>query len=79
MIFSFFLAFVCVFALLPDQKKPTYKFLFNELHNKAAELNMVFNPSVVMSDFEGALVEVVKAEVGIILLQVEQILSISSL
>ncbi|CAF4091623.1 unnamed protein product [Rotaria sordida] len=54
--------FVCVFALLPDQKKPTYKFLLNGLRDKAAEMNMMFNPTTIMSDFEGSLVEVLKSE-----------------
>ena len=49
-------------ALLPGQRKSTYKFVFNELHNKAIELNTVFNSSAVLSDFEGALAEVVRAE-----------------
>jgi hypothetical protein len=54
-----------VIALLPDQKKCTYKFLFHELQNKAAEFNSSFNPDTIMSDFEGALAEVVKSEVRI--------------
>jgi hypothetical protein len=66
-----------VIALLPDPRKSTYKFLFHELRNKAAELNMNFNPDTIMSDFEGALAEVVKSEVRIILLQFEQILLFS--
>ncbi len=65
---------MCVFALLPDKKKSTYKFLFHELHNKAAELNMTFNPTTVMSDFEEALAQVVKTEVRIIVLQSKTLL-----
>ncbi|CAF2727901.1 unnamed protein product [Rotaria sp. Silwood2] len=55
-------SFVCVFALLPDQKKTTYKFLLNGLRDKAAEMNMMFNPTTIMSDFEGSLLEVLKSE-----------------
>ncbi|CAF3249819.1 unnamed protein product [Rotaria sp. Silwood2] len=55
-------SFVCVFALLPDRKKPTYKYLFHELRNKAAQLNMTFNPCTIMSDFEGTLAEILKIE-----------------
>jgi hypothetical protein len=62
------IAFVCVFALLPDQKKPTYKFLFNALRDKAAEMNMIFHPTTIMSDFEGTLAEVLKSEVRITLI-----------
>ncbi|CAF4635139.1 unnamed protein product, partial [Rotaria sp. Silwood2] len=58
----YFAAFVCVFALLPDRKKHTYKYLFHELHNKAAQLNMTFNPCTIMSDFEGTLAEILKIE-----------------
>ncbi|CAF4412436.1 unnamed protein product, partial [Rotaria magnacalcarata] len=35
--------FACAFGLLPDRKKPTYKFLFQELKNLAAEMNLCFN------------------------------------
>lgn len=54
---------MCVFALLPDQKKPTYRFLFNELRNKAAQMHMSFNPHTIMSDYEGSLAEILKSEV----------------
>ncbi|CAF4304496.1 unnamed protein product, partial [Rotaria sp. Silwood2] len=60
-------SFVCAFALLPDRKKHTYKYLFHELHNKAAQLNMTFNPCTIMSDFEGTLAEILKIEVRITL------------
>jgi hypothetical protein len=68
------IAFVCVFALLPDKKKSTYKILLHELHNKATELNMTFNPNTIMSDFEETLAEVIKSEVDIILLQFGKVL-----
>ncbi|CAF1570049.1 unnamed protein product, partial [Rotaria sordida] len=58
----YFAAFVCVFALLSDRKKPTYKYLFHELRNKAAQLNMTFNPYTIMSDFEGTVAEILKIE-----------------
>ena len=61
--FSISIAFVCVFALLPDRKKGTYKLLFQELCNKAAELNMSFSPNIIMSDFEGCLRDVLKNDV----------------
>ncbi|CAF1586169.1 unnamed protein product [Adineta ricciae] len=55
-------SFVCVFALLSDRKKGTYKLLFQELRNKAVELNMSFNPNIVMSDFEGCLRDILKTD-----------------
>ncbi|CAF5134618.1 unnamed protein product, partial [Rotaria magnacalcarata] len=47
--------FACAFGLLSDRKKPTYKFLFQELKNLAAEMNLCFNPITIMSDFETGL------------------------
>ncbi|CAF5132619.1 unnamed protein product, partial [Rotaria sp. Silwood1] len=58
----YFAAFVCVSALLPDRKKHTYKYLFHELHNKAAQLNMTFNLCTIMSDFEETLAEILTIE-----------------
>ncbi|CAF3261290.1 unnamed protein product, partial [Rotaria socialis] len=55
-------SFVCVFALLPDKKKSTYNFLFHELRNKAAQLNMIFHPNTIMSDFEETLADVIKSD-----------------
>jgi hypothetical protein len=45
--------------------------LFNELRHKAAQLNIIFNPGSVMSDFEGTLEEVIKSEICIVLCQFE--------
>lgn len=60
---SLFIGFVCVFGLLPDKKKSTYRFLFHELRTIATEMNMNFNPVTIMTDFEPALVEVLASEV----------------
>ncbi|CAF4340278.1 unnamed protein product, partial [Rotaria magnacalcarata] len=54
--------FACAFGLLPDRKKPTYKFLFQELKNLAAEMNLCFNPITIMSDFETGLAEAIHSE-----------------
>ncbi|CAM4872329.1 unnamed protein product [Rotaria socialis] len=54
--------FACAFGLLPDRKKPTYKFLFQELKNLAAEMNLCFNPVTIMSDFETGLAEAIHSE-----------------
>ena len=65
--YSFFpTEFVCVFALLPDRKKSTYKYLFHELHDRAAQLNTTFNPCTIVSDLERTLAEVLKAEARVI-------------
>ncbi|CAF4832204.1 unnamed protein product [Rotaria socialis] len=54
--------FACAFGLLPDRKKPTYKFLFQELKNLATEMNLCFNPVTIMSDFETGLAEAIHSE-----------------
>ena len=59
------LAFPCVFGLLPDRKKPTYRFIFRELKSIANSMNLDFNPQTIMSDFEPALAEAISAEVGV--------------
>ncbi|CAF4921093.1 unnamed protein product [Rotaria socialis] len=51
--------FVCVLALLPDKKKPTYKLLFHELRNKLAQF---FHPNTIVSDFEETLANIIKSE-----------------
>ena len=63
------LAFPCVFGLLPNRYKTTYQFLIHELKSIASDINLEFAPKVVMSDFESALVGVVKAEVSISILK----------
>ncbi|CAF2957994.1 unnamed protein product [Rotaria sp. Silwood2] len=68
---SYTKTFGCAFALLPDRKKHTYKYLFHELHNKAAQLNMTFNPCTIMSDFERTLAEILKIEAFIRCIQGE--------
>ncbi|CAF0973217.1 unnamed protein product [Rotaria sordida] len=60
-------SFVCVFGLLPDKKKSTYKYLFRELQNIATEMNMKFSPVTIMSDFEPALTEVLRNDVNVTL------------
>ena len=57
------LAFPCVFGLLPNRFKSTYQFLFSELKAIAAQMNMAFEPKTIMSDFEPALMNVLKVEV----------------
>ena len=61
--FSWFLGFVCVFGLLPDRKKSTYRFFLTELRNIAKDMNMNFNPTSIVTDFECALMEVLATEV----------------
>lgn len=64
-----YLSFVCVFALLPDKKKSTYKLLFHELYEQAKQLNLVIYLSTVMSDFEGSLVDIIKSEMCLTVFQ----------
>lgn len=58
-------AFPCVFGLLPNRLKTTYQFLIHELKCIADQMKLEFAPKVVMSDFETALVGVVKTEVNV--------------
>ncbi|CAM4882634.1 unnamed protein product [Rotaria socialis] len=55
-------SFPCVFGLLPNRFKPTYQFLFHELKFIAIQMKLDFAPKIVMSDFEPALMGVVKTE-----------------
>ncbi|CAF1362499.1 unnamed protein product [Rotaria sordida] len=44
-----------VYALLPNRKATTYIYLFNVLFVEAKKLNKIFNPSIIMTDFEPGL------------------------
>ncbi|CAF4680546.1 unnamed protein product, partial [Rotaria socialis] len=55
-------SFPCVFGLLPNRLKLTYQFLFHELKSIAIQMKLDFAPKIVMSDFEPALMGVVKTE-----------------
>ncbi|CAF2869516.1 unnamed protein product [Rotaria sp. Silwood2] len=55
-------AFPCVFALLPDRKKPTYQQLFKELNAVAVSMGRTWKPEQIMSDFETSLIPAVSAE-----------------
>lgn len=60
------LAFPCVFGLLPDRKKSTYKFLFRELKSIAQSMNIDFTPATIMSDFESGLADAISNEVSVV-------------
>ncbi|CAF3352145.1 unnamed protein product [Rotaria sp. Silwood1] len=51
-----------VYALLPDRKAPTYINLFNVLFVEAKKLNKIFNPSIIMTDFEPGLSKSISIE-----------------
>jgi hypothetical protein len=53
-----------VFGLLPNRFKSTYQFLFRELKSVATQMKLDFAPKTVMTDFEPALMGVVKVEVS---------------
>ncbi|CAF2058936.1 unnamed protein product [Rotaria magnacalcarata] len=55
-------SFPCVFGLLPNRLKSTYQFLFFELKAIAVQMKPDFTPKLVMSDFEPALIGVLKAK-----------------
>ncbi|CAF2855277.1 unnamed protein product [Rotaria sp. Silwood2] len=55
-------SFMCVIGLLPDRKKSTYKFVFEELKALAIGMNQIFDPSTIISDFEQGLGEAISRE-----------------
>ena len=48
----FHIAFPCVFGLLPNRQKSTYRFMFNELKLIALQMQLNSAPKTIMSDFE---------------------------
>jgi hypothetical protein len=63
--FYFFIGFPCVFTIMPNNKKPTYLQLFNELKSLAAELNRSFQPSRIFTDFEPSILSLIPTEVSL--------------
>ncbi len=61
----FFVAFPCVFGLLPNRLKCTYIFMIRELKSLAEEMQLQFAPKSIMTDFETGLMSVLKTEVCI--------------
>jgi hypothetical protein len=59
----FFVAFPCVFGLLPNRLKSTYIFMIQELKSLAEQMQLQFAPKKVMTDFELGLMSVLKTEV----------------
>ncbi|CAF3574696.1 unnamed protein product [Rotaria sp. Silwood1] len=55
-------SFVCGIGLLPDRKKCTYKFVFEELKGLAIGMNRIFDPSTIITDFEPSLAEAISSE-----------------
>ena len=45
-----------VYALLPDKLRETYHSMFDVLKRKMAELDLTFNPQIIISDFEASLI-----------------------
>jgi len=60
------LDFPCVISLLSGKSTDIYHQLFSELEYHAERLNMKFEPSHVMSDFEMSLIKAVKLKVRVI-------------
>lgn len=61
---SILLGFPCVFALLPDRKKTTYQFMFQELKRLAWSTNRILQPERIITDFETGLIPVIAIEVN---------------
>ena len=66
-IFSAFsrLGLPVAFCLLPNRKAPTYTDLFEQFKEQALSRNKQFSPKRIVSDFEPALVSVVKHELSV--------------
>lgn len=52
--------------MLPDRKKSTYQQLFQELKDKAASINQVWEPEQIITDYETSLIPAISAEVSTI-------------
>ncbi|CAF3364945.1 unnamed protein product [Rotaria socialis] len=55
-------SFICGIGLLPDRKKSTYRFVFEELKGLAVRMNLVFSPSTIITDFEHSLADAIISE-----------------
>ncbi|CAF1562174.1 unnamed protein product [Rotaria magnacalcarata] len=55
-------SFISGIELLPDRKKSTYRFVFEELEGLAVRMNLVFSPSTIITDFEPSLAEAIISE-----------------
>lgn len=62
-VFSIMIGVPVVYALLPDRKAITYVYLFNVLIDEAKKLHTKFEPSLIMTDFEGGLAKAISLEV----------------
>ncbi|CAM4967139.1 unnamed protein product [Rotaria socialis] len=56
-------SFICGIGLLPDRKKSTYRFVFEELKGLAVRMILVFIPSTIITDFEHSFAEAIISEV----------------
>ncbi|CAF1969176.1 unnamed protein product [Rotaria magnacalcarata] len=56
-------SFPCIFGVLPDRKRTTYKHLFKILKGLAVSMNRTFKPARVMSDYEASIITAVANEV----------------
>lgn len=54
-----------VYALLPDRKTTTYCYLFHILFTEAKRFDKTFAPSLIMTDFEPAIMKAISLEVEI--------------
>ncbi|CAF4419126.1 unnamed protein product, partial [Rotaria magnacalcarata] len=55
-------SFPCIFGVLPDRKRTTYKHLFKILKGLAVSMNRTFKPARVMSDYEASIITAVANE-----------------
>ena len=60
----FYLGFPCVFGLLPNRLKGSYRFMFQELKSIATQMQLSFKPQYVMTDFEPGLISIIATEVS---------------
>lgn len=65
--YLFHLVFSCVFALCTNKNHYTYDVMIEELKLAAQQMNRNFSPPLIMSDYEGGFIKVVKQVVSSIL------------
>ncbi len=61
-----YLVYPCAFALLSDKKTSTYVQMIEDLKSTAISMGTTFEPQILMSDFEKALIKAVKRQACIL-------------
>ena len=61
--FYFIVDFLCVFTILPTRKKYTYSEMFKELKSLATQMNRLFQPDQILTDYEPSIIAAISIDV----------------